>query len=501
MLRYADRLWQQTTPLLASTTASLAAIVVGVLAAVAFLPPVRRQVLRFLIAPVAPLNLAILRIAVFGVLLVLLNNQPLREFAAESSTSLLPVSVGLVDVLMPVALAATAFTLIGALSRTAACISSVLSVYLLGIPQWAGDVDCIIQPAVLVALMLSTTRIGDALSVDALYQAVRQADRGQVRQAKRHVCYGMPIRLSMLVFALTYFFAGAWQLAAHSEGIQLSTEFESVAAMAAIAMALTAPVALLWRPSRLTWSFAGVVFHNVAAQLGNVAAYPLQVMYVMSIDWQRFLGRLGQRVFGRRILVLYDGNCKLCRRTMAMLLVLDWLRALKPVNAFDRHRLETNGLGHLNDAALMTDMHAAERSDDDTCRITRGYDAYQRIAWRVPLLWLTLPFIYLPPIAAVGNRIYRRVADTRACAVPLASDVSTTQLSRRSLGLVKVAAAVILVAQIASGVGGLANAWPVACRPLFESLGAPVDAESRTARSSKVPDGSPPSWPYVYTPI
>src|SRR5690606_8352099 len=157
--------------------------------------------------------------------------------------------------------------------------------------------------------------------------------------------------------------------------------------------------------------------------LMNISFVTLQVMYVMFVDWQRLFRWLGRAILGEPIRVLYDGNCGLCRRTMAVLGVLDWLQQLKPVNALRRDAVEAEGLGFLDGADLMTDMHVAWRcvgretgdGGEGGWRVAKGYSAYQQIAWRVPLLWPSLLFIYLPPVVAIGWKVYRRVADSRAC--------------------------------------------------------------------------------------
>src|SRR5690606_5766163 len=105
-------------------------------------------------------------------------------------------------------------------------------------------------------------------------------------------------------------------------------------------------------------------------------------------------------------------------------------------------------------------------------RVTKGYEAYQRIAWRVPVLWLTLPFVYLPPIAAIGRRVYRHVADTRACSVPIGpkKGTNTPVVVRWSAVPLVVCAVAILAGQVVLGVGRLSAAWPIACYPLFDTM-------------------------------
>lgn len=486
------RSWQTWT-LLASGTAWLTVVIGALVATVAGVPSLRRRFWRFLFAPSAPLNLAVLRMVAFGALVILLATEPVREYAAwprelfHWSTPIgtvlrhLPISVGIVDWLLPIAIVATVMAIAGCFTRLAAWTSVVLATYLLGIPQCAGGVIHLIQPVLLIGVLLACSRAGDAVSIDALWQAICRADRGQVRQLSGKVRYGLPIRLAMMVFVLCYFFPSYWLLVAngwdtlsgshwssylHQRWFELddyraslSTHnlpaFTSAVVILALMLALAGPLMLLWRPSRIAWAAAAFLLYSTVHLLTHLGSYLMQALFIMFADWQRLLAWVGRTMFGNPIVVLYDGNCKMCRRTMALLLVLDWLRMLRPINAFDRQRFTTLGLGHLDDTALMTDMHAAENSRSGAWSVTKGYNAYQRIAWRVPLLWTTLPFIYLPPIAAIGRRVYRHVADTRACSVPIAHGPSRGRAGNWSPVPLTVAGVSILAAQVVVGIGWL----------------------------------------------
>lgn len=490
--------------------AALATLLLGASAAFVGIAALRNQFWRFLFAPVAPINLAVFRIVVFSMLLLCLLNEPILEYAAWPREHFewpsvsgplferLPISVELVEWLLPIAIAATVLTIAGLFTRTSAWVTVVLAFYLLGIPQCSGKVNHTLHHVVLFAILIACSRCGDALSIDSVWQAIRRADHGQVQRLARSVRYGMPIRFAMLVLALTYFFPGFWKVASNGltwifsgnlnnqllqKWFELETfepvlplheipGFTAMGAMTAIVMELGWPLAVLWRPTRLLWAGLGLLFHNMTRLLMNISFYTMQAMYVMFVDWDRVFAWMGRRMYHEPMVVLYDGNCKMCRRTMSVLLTLDWLRLLKGISAFDRQRIEALGLGHLSDDALMRDMHAGERGPSGEWRVTKGYEAYQRIACRVPLLWLTLPFIYLPPVAVVGRRIYRHVADSRACSVPLRGqkgERSSAAIRWSPLPLVAFAV-VILTGQIVLGVGRLSAAWPIACYPLFDTM-------------------------------
>lgn len=512
---YAD--WAQGYALKASM---LATLTLGGLAAFVGISGLRRQFRRFLFAPIAPLNLAVLRISVFSMMLILLATEPIREFAGWERGNYqwpwlsgpiferLPISTEIVDVLLPIAIVGCCMAIVGLFARTSAWASCLLSIYLMGIPQCSGKVNHTMHHVVLIGLLLACSRCGDSLSVDSIWQAIRRADCGRVRRVARSIRYGLPLRFAMLVLAFSYFFPGFWKMASNgfewvfSDNLQnqmmqkwfeLETfrpllplyelpGFTTLGALQSIVFEIVFPLAVLWRPTRVVWASLGLLFHNMTKLLMNISFFTMQAMYVMFVDWQRLLRWLGRKLFASPSVILYDGNCKLCRRTISILLALDWLHVLQPINAFHREEFTALGLGQLDDADLMNDIHAAWKSsktpvsgDENQWQIAKGYNAYQQMAWRVPLLWPSLLLVYLPPIAAVGRRIYRKVADSRACTVPVAAKQGPGggwfRWSPRPLLLL---ATLIIGLQFVLGVGRLRKSWPVACYPLFDTLSSDV---------------------------
>ena len=117
-------------------------------------------------------------------------------------------------------------------------------------------------------------------------------------------------------------------------------------------------------------------------------------------------------MFKERLVLIYDGECELCRRTAAFLHASDVLAGVEFVQAQDRQALQEKGLGRLREEELLKDMHALRGNT-----AFRGFEAYRAVSHRIPLLWLTVPFLYIWPITAWGRSVYRQVADTRSCSV------------------------------------------------------------------------------------
>ena len=106
--------------------------------------------------------------------------------------------------------------------------------------------------------------------------------------------------------------------------------------------------------------------------------------------------------------VIHDGQCRLCRRAVGLLRLLDWRRRLACLDLHDREGLPPAAAA-LDPAALHRDIHAVTAAG----RVHRGFAAYRAIAWRLPLLWPLAPLLHLPPVAALGSRVYRYIADQR----------------------------------------------------------------------------------------
>ena len=112
----------------------------------------------------------------------------------------------------------------------------------------------------------------------------------------------------------------------------------------------------------------------------------------------------------KKAIVLYDGNCSLCRRTIKTIAFLDVFGQLIFINVLSNDAAEVMGELNFKLEDLLIDMHIVEGKN-----FWKGYQAYQRISRRIPALWILVPFLYFSPVRYVGQMIYRRVADSRTC--------------------------------------------------------------------------------------
>jgi predicted DCC family thiol-disulfide oxidoreductase YuxK len=122
-----------------------------------------------------------------------------------------------------------------------------------------------------------------------------------------------------------------------------------------------------------------------------------------------------------RAIVLYDGQCAFCRKSMAILNRLDWLGRVECRDA-RVPKLWPECAESLELQKLLDEMHVVT---PDRQRSFAGYRAIRWLAWRLPLLWPLAPLFYLPGALWLGRRTYRWIARHRYQLVPCDHGVCT----------------------------------------------------------------------------
>lgn len=192
-------------------------------------------------------------------------------------------------------------------------------------------------------------------------------------------------------------------------------------------MLLLIPRELWWvLPERLKrhslkrWILAaGIFFHGTIALLMDVGTFSFAIFtgYVGLLLDRDFValrelcnGRVNDKQFAIR--VLYDGNCRLCTRSIFVLLMLDHLKRLQPVDFRDsaaRKRVAPE----LDISDLDRALHI-KLSDG---RTYNGFDAFRVLTWHLPVLWVVAPLLYAPGVPSIGRTMYAKIAANRdACA-------------------------------------------------------------------------------------
>jgi predicted DCC family thiol-disulfide oxidoreductase YuxK len=135
---------------------------------------------------------------------------------------------------------------------------------------------------------------------------------------------------------------------------------------------------------------------------------------------------IAQPVRGRAV-VLYDGKCPLCLRSVRVLKRLDWLKKLHCQDCRDVANWPACR-EQLNLERLLEEMHLVT---PDRTRALAGFAAFRWMAWRLPLTWCVAPLLHLPGAGRLGNRAYLWVARHRYNLIPCRDGICT--LPRRDV--------------------------------------------------------------------
>jgi predicted DCC family thiol-disulfide oxidoreductase YuxK len=119
--------------------------------------------------------------------------------------------------------------------------------------------------------------------------------------------------------------------------------------------------------------------------------------------------------------VLYDGQCPFCKATVKLLQRLDWCHRLHFQDCRQVEKWPTTPTP-LSLERLLEQMHVVT---SDRCRVYAGYAAFRWLAWRLPLLWPVAPWLYLPGVPWLGQRVYLWIARRRYQLVPCRDGVCT----------------------------------------------------------------------------
>jgi predicted DCC family thiol-disulfide oxidoreductase YuxK len=109
-----------------------------------------------------------------------------------------------------------------------------------------------------------------------------------------------------------------------------------------------------------------------------------------------------------RAMLLYDGRCGFCLKSVRWLRVLDLFGYVDPLD-FHRQPNLTALSPNLTPERCRSEIVLIEPNG----RLSGGFEAFRRLCRRLPVLWGLLPFVYLPGASWVGTRIYRWVATHR----------------------------------------------------------------------------------------
>jgi predicted DCC family thiol-disulfide oxidoreductase YuxK len=494
----------------------------GLIAAWWFRTSVTNAIRRYFSEPGSAFNLAVFRLIFYSTALALVN---LPEEQVEHYASLprglivapaglgfvakhLPISTALVDVSYTVSVAASIFAAIGLFTRIASVAFLVAATYYLTIPQLFGKVNHY-HIVVWVAAVLAVSRTADALSLDSIIQAKRQSLGAAALNPPAHRAYSRPIRITWLFLGVGYLGPGLWKYrtaglewtsASNMRAILYDKWYElghyrpfipveksglllTLGALTTLGFEITF-LFLIWnRYTRMLAAAMGLFFHTMTNLTMRIPFYWSMILYTSFVDWDRISRWSTAR--REKLLFAFDRGCGICQTTACALARNSLPGGAQFVSAQEASEAELLPAG-ANLADLLAEIHVFTPS-----RTFKGFDAYRRLAWRIPFLWPALPLLYLPPVSLVGRHAYRRVSEHRRCHVaskPRGVGRPILPRGAWTLAPTAVGAIIVTLALVAAGTDKV-NGWPVALYPTFAGFHIPQSSRLSVVRLT--PTGAP----------
>jgi predicted DCC family thiol-disulfide oxidoreductase YuxK len=472
----------------------------GLIAAWWFRGSVTNAIRRFFSEPGSAFNLSVFRLIFYSTALALVNlpEEQVEHYAALPRGLIvpptgfglvarhLPISTTLVDVSYAIFVTASIFAAVGLFTKIASVAFLVAAMYYLTIPQLFGKVNHY-HIVVWVAAVLAVSRTADVLSLDSIIQAKRRSTRAVALTPPLDRAYSRPIRLTWLFLGVGYLGPGLWKYrtaglewasASNMRAILYDKWYElghyrpfipveksglllTLGALTTLGFEITF-LFLVWnRYTRILAAAMGLFFHTMTNLTMRIPFYWSMILYTSFIDWDR----ISRWAIARRetILFAFDGGCGICRTTAFAL-----ARNSLPGGAQFVSAQEASETGRLPAGANLQNLLAEIHVFTPT-RTFKGFDAYRRLAWRIPFLWPALPLLYLPPVGLIGRRVYRHVSGHRRCHVaskPVVAGRPNFPRDAWTIAPTAVGAIILTLALLAAATEKV-NGWPIALYPTF----------------------------------
>ena len=155
--------------------------------------------------------------------------------------------------------------------------------------------------------------------------------------------------------------------------------------------------------------FLGILIHTgifITMDVGifSFAMFTAYLGLLIDEDFSAIRSVLNRRTRGP-IVVLYDGRCGLCTNSVFLLHISDWLNRLLFANFHDP-TIRTKYLASTPVTELEKEIHVLLPNK----ALVRGFFALRALSWHIPVLWILVPFLYLPGVPTIGQSFYRWIA-------------------------------------------------------------------------------------------
>jgi len=110
----------------------------------------------------------------------------------------------------------------------------------------------------------------------------------------------------------------------------------------------------------------------------------------------------------QKVVVLWDGDCSFCWKSVVIAKKFDWFNRLVVISSHDKDKYkdELDGWDGDIDKGLWS-------KGVDTQESYVGFDGVRRMMWVMPLFWIILPILYIPFVPTIGRAVYGWIARNR----------------------------------------------------------------------------------------
>jgi len=112
--------------------------------------------------------------------------------------------------------------------------------------------------------------------------------------------------------------------------------------------------------------------------------------------------------FFQKVVIVWDGDCSFCQKSIIMAQKFDWFKRFIIINSNEQKMYEEYLEGW--DKNINKGLWAKGKNSPKS---SVGFDGFRRMTWVMPLLWPILPFLYIPFIPIFGRLVYNWIAKNR----------------------------------------------------------------------------------------
>jgi len=112
--------------------------------------------------------------------------------------------------------------------------------------------------------------------------------------------------------------------------------------------------------------------------------------------------------FHQKVIVLWDGDCSFCYKSVLIAKKFDWFNRFIVISSNDKNTNKKYLQGWDGDIDKGLWAKGVDSVENHV-----GFDGFRRMVWVMPLFWIILPLLYVPLVPTIGRVVYGWIAKNR----------------------------------------------------------------------------------------